>query len=72
MFHNRVWQEKKLEEGEEDQFAEALLETREKLKGMCMHEMIVGSETKSAPQLCLKVNADNVSLFKVDGIRPLP
>ncbi len=61
VFHNRVWQEKKLEEGQEDQFAEALLETREKLKGMCMHEMIVGSETKSAPQLCLKVNADNVS-----------
>lgn len=62
VFHNRVWQEKKLEEGEEvDQFAEALLETREKLKGMCMHEMIVGSETKSAPQLCIKVNADNVS-----------
>lgn len=70
VFHSRAWNTKKITEeaAEGDQISEAVVQAKETLKGMCVHEMILSNDNSSVPQMCVKVQSDKVVEAVVDAV----
>ena len=76
VFHSRNWRTVELEDdavlpdGENaNGLSEFVLQTKETLKGMCIHEVVVNNNSNIAtPSMCPKVVADKGALKAIDAV----
>lgn len=64
VFHSRMWDAETCTDGATDTVKDAVIGTKEKLRGLCIHEMI-----DNAPNLCPKVVGDAVTESATKGIK---